>query len=368
METTKHLTARILTSYYRPKPGGFCKRLFRGMNALLDAGCEIHYLAVVPFPIQHANCHFHRFPWPARYTDGLLFWAIFHLLAPFALTYLAYRYRISRMFAFSPSYGLLLQPARLLKQIPLCIFIRADTIENHRLKKRSSWLIRLELILEGLAIQYSRLYGVSDVLTKSISERHPHSRILNASTLKNDINPHYLDRPKRTGGPLRLAVVGILEPRKNQRLAIVTMKHLIPANVTLDLYGQGKDEKHLRMLVNQLELNNYISFHGWIAQENIWNNVDLLLMPSLHEGAPNALLEAVELGIPVLASDIPEHQEILTEENLLPLHSSHIWADRIQAILDNPDEEMHRLSASQRDATQHLDFDWNNMFIKAVLT
>jgi len=35
----------ILTCYYRPKPGGFCKRLFRAINALLDRGHIVHYLA-----------------------------------------------------------------------------------------------------------------------------------------------------------------------------------------------------------------------------------------------------------------------------------------------------------------------------------
>lgn len=77
--------ARILTSYYRPKPGGFCKRLFRAINALLERGHEVHYLSVVEFPIDHPSCMHHKFPWPERYTDTLIFWAMFHTLAAVCL-------------------------------------------------------------------------------------------------------------------------------------------------------------------------------------------------------------------------------------------------------------------------------------------
>src|SRR5215467_11075094 len=62
--------ATILTCYYRPKPGGLCKRFFRATESLLSRGHEVHYLAVVAFPISHPHCHFHRFPWPQGKTEG----------------------------------------------------------------------------------------------------------------------------------------------------------------------------------------------------------------------------------------------------------------------------------------------------------
>ena len=134
----------ILTCYYRPKPGGFCKRLFRGIEALLAEGNTVHYLAVVPFPIDHPNCHYHHFPWPEGKTDTPLFWLVFHLLAPLMLVYLGIRYRICYSFAFGVTYGFLLQPLRLIRQIPLSLFVRADALKNHQLKRRSRLLIAIE--------------------------------------------------------------------------------------------------------------------------------------------------------------------------------------------------------------------------------
>ena len=71
--------ATILTCYYRPKPGGLCKRLFRAIESLLSSGHEVHYLAVVAFPISHPHCHFHQFPWPEAKTHGMIFGLCFIL-------------------------------------------------------------------------------------------------------------------------------------------------------------------------------------------------------------------------------------------------------------------------------------------------
>ena len=359
---------RVLTSYYRPKPGGFCKRLFRGINALLQGGCEVHYLSVVPFPIQHDNCHFHRFPWPERFSDSLVFWGVFHVVSPFILTYLAFRYRITNIFAFSPTYGLFFQPVRILKKIPLSIFVRADTIENHRLKSRPNWLIGLENILEGMAIYGAHIFGVSDVLTRTVCSRHPYAVIAGSATLRNDISPCCQDRVYLGGKALRFAVVGILEPRKNQHFILEVMTRLDADSCSLDIYGVGADADKLNSLVDQLKLRNSVRFKGWVEREKIWPNVDLLLMPSLHEGAPNALLEALELGIPVLASDIPEHREILPQESLISLDKTSLWSERIGEIIKNPSVELQQLTVAQKAAAERLHFDWDHDFRVAVIS
>ncbi len=106
--------ATVLTCYYRPKPGGLCKRLFRAIEALLADGHSVHYLAVQPFPIDHPRCRFHRFPWPGGATEGLAFWVALHLFAPFWLLVIGLRQGVTHAFAFGHTYALLMQPLRVL--------------------------------------------------------------------------------------------------------------------------------------------------------------------------------------------------------------------------------------------------------------
>ena len=367
MVATTQTVAKILTSYYRPKPGGFCKRYFRGINALLEEGCEVHYLAVVQFPIKHQHCFFHRFPWPAGYTDTWLFWGVFHLLAPPILFYLGMRHRITHSFAFGPTYALFMQPLRWIKRIPLSLFLRADTIENHRIKGRSQWLIRLETILEGLAICGVHLYGVSDVLTRTVVERHSLFKPLVSHTLRNDIQCRQHKQDVKPHKPLRMACVGVLEQRKNQALILHSLALLAAYSPRVDIYGSGPDKEKLEQLAQNLDIVQRVHFKGWVMADDIWPQVDLLLMPSLHEGAPNAVLEAMERGIPVLASDIPEHREILSTEALLALEDVNQWVSRLAKILDEPVSSLSKLLDAQCHCAGKLYFDWNAHFLSSVL-
>ncbi len=359
----------ILTCYYRPKPGGFCKRLFRAIQALLDRGHRVHYLAVVPFPIDHPNCYFHRFPWPESKTSGYLFWGFFHFFSPVQLLYLAFRYRADRLFAFGYNYSLLLQPARLIKRIPLTLFLRGDTIENHRLKGRPSSLIFLEHILEGLGISGTRMYGVSEVLTQKTLARHRFFKPDIYGLLRNDI---VVARGNSIGKkefrqPLHLACVGVLEPGKNQGFLFNVMQGVPAEKAQLYLYGTGPDEQLLRERVKNENLSDRVHFMGWVQSEKIWPNVDLLLMPSLHEGAPNAVLEALGAGVPVLASDIPEHTEILLRKSLLSLERCLRWVEKIKDFSCDHEIQLQQIIIEQEIIVQQMMFDWDGKLVKYIV-
>ena len=75
--------------------------------------------------------------------------------------------------------------------------------------------------------------------------------------------------------------------------------------------GDGPARTLLLARAQQLNLGGKVRFRGWVERDRIWPEVDVLLLPSLHEGMSNAVLEALASSIPVLASDVPEHREVL---------------------------------------------------------
>ena len=361
-------SARILTSYYKPKPGGFCTRYFRAIEALLSNGNEVHYLAVSKFPIDDENCHFHRFPWPEQFTDNILFWFILHLFSPVILLFLGYRYKISHAFAFGPTYSLMLQPLSILKKIPLTLFLRADIIENYIIKGTSKWIVFIERFLEGLSIFNVRLYGVSESLAKNIVARHSYFRPKLASILRNDIlanRPGVEVSPKKK---LRMGCVGILEKRKNQIFLIKLMQYLDKYDIELLIFGVGPNESLLRKITKNYDVERQVVFKGWVDRENIWPSIDLLLMPSLHEGAPNAVLEAIAVNMPVLASDIPEHREILPDQCLLPLGKLEQWVTTIVSINTNKESKLKELQNAVSGTKTTLVFDWDTKVRNLILT
>lgn len=366
---TPKAEARILTSYYRPKPGGLCTRLFRAIEALLREGHEVRYLAVDQFPIDHPRCHFHRFRWPSRTPDGLLFWIAFHLLAPLQLLYIGLRHRTTHIFAFGTTYALLCQPLRALKCIPLSLFLRADNLKNHELKGRH-WLLRaVEKGLEGLSIAGTRLYGVSEVLTRTVVHRHGTLKPLSFGTLPNEIISisGTTTKPRKPASPLRLACIGIIERRKNISMVMRALRGVSPSDVRLYVFGEGPDLGALERLVLDYCLHDKVSLMGWRNRDEIWSSTDLLLFPSLHEGSPNAVLEAIANGIPVLASDIPEHREILPASFLLSSHDSAAWHEAIVNVVKDPARVLPLMVTLQAEESKRLRFDWDRKIIDAII-
>jgi len=359
-------TANVLTSYYRPKPGGFCKRYFRAIDALLQQGAKVHYLAVEKFPIQHENCQFHRFPWPKNYTENLLFWVCFHLCTPFFLLYIGYRFRITHSFAFGATYAFLLQPLRMLKRIPLALFLRGDAITAHRVKGKPWWIILLDQFFEGLAIQGVGLYGVSDALTLTVVGRHVICKPARHSTLRNNLDAFNSSYKAKCNIPLTIGCVGILEKTKNQQILINCLDHLGKDTVKLNLYGIGPDKEALVKLGKALGISDQINFKGWINSEFIWPEIDMLAMPSLYEGAPNAVLEALSNRIPVLASAIPAHSEILPPESLVPAENAGAWCKKIREFVANT-SLLGNLQASQERYSKKLVFNWDSEISNLIL-
>lgn len=361
--------ATLLTCYYKPKPGGFCTRYFRAIEALLRDGHRVHYLAVRRFPVEHQACIFHRFPWPAQHAEGLLFWAVFHLFAPPILLFLATRYHIERAFCFGSTYALLLQPVRILKRIPLVLLLRGDPLASHRLNGQPAWLQQMELYLEGLGLAGTTLFAVSNDLRKRVLQRHhylmPESHAVLRNNVDADAAPAHTEHIET---PLHVACLGTLDPVKNQRYLIDVWRDIPLRLGQLQLFGTGVDEAGLWRDIERHDLSAGISLNGWTSPEEIWPHVDLLVSVSHYEGSPNAVLEALAREIPVIASDIPAHRELLPGEHLIPLQEREQWVATLMTILSNPERQLEEIRNLQRIRTTSLRFDWDAAVCRAIST
>lgn len=368
--------ANILTCYYRPKPGGFCKRLFRAMEALLAAGHTVHYLSVEPFPIEHPRCHHHVFPWPKRHSDTLFFWAFFYSTAPVFLLYLSLRHPISHVFGFSPIYAALLNPIRWLKPIQLTCFLRGDILFAHQMKSRPFWIVHLDKWIEAIAIHRTQVVSLSSSLLQTVLQRHPLAVPKSTKLLPNDMPvPKVFQTPTQPAAPcaddphgrLRLGFAGVLEPTKNIDYIFDLLKFIPLGRYVFLVFGAGPLEKEMRQRLVHEDFAGCIQWKGWVASHTIWPQIDLLLAPSRCEGMPNAVLEAMAHGVPILASDIPAHREILPKGHCLPLDRPDQWREPLMNILTCPEPELARMRADQQRMAGKLQFDWDARVVEAIL-
>ncbi|MBW4641970.1 MAG: glycosyltransferase family 4 protein [Goleter apudmare HA4340-LM2] len=112
-----------------------------------------------------------------------------------------------------------------------------------------------------------------------------------------------------------IVFLGRLVPEKRPDLLVEAFSALKPAGWKLVLAGGVSDTKSFTSnLLEKVANNRDIVFAGELRGTRLWEIVrgaGLFVLPSELEGLPLAMLEAMQEGIPVLASDIPPHQQLI---------------------------------------------------------
>lgn len=147
-----------------------------------------------------------------------------------------------------------------------------------------------------------------------------------------------------------LICVGRLSQVKGYNLAFAVLERLKEdQDIRLFLVGDGEDRATLEAEVRRRDLDKQVTFWGAVAHDRLpmlLNAADVFFMPSLAEGLPNALLEAMACGLPVVASPVGGIPDVIRSgENgfLLSDRDSDNAAKMVLAALDAP--QALRLSA-----------------------
>jgi glycosyltransferase involved in cell wall biosynthesis len=110
----------------------------------------------------------------------------------------------------------------------------------------------------------------------------------------------------------RFAFVGRMLETKGLKELVEAFEYLSKENhfIHLDLYGDGPYKKTLSNQIDLSTCKNKITLHGNI--DNAWKKLydsNCFVFPSWYEGFSGALVEAMMLGIPIIASDITMNLE-----------------------------------------------------------
>jgi len=134
----------------------------------------------------------------------------------------------------------------------------------------------------------------------------------------------------RAGRRLRLLFVGRVHKEKNLGTVLRQLAALPPeARECFELLvaGDGAQQPELKMLAVRTGLSDQVRWLGWQPKDAVpalYRSADALVNPSQYEGMPNAVLEAMASGLPILASDVPGNRSaVRSGENgiLFPLDS-----------------------------------------------
>ena len=172
---------------------------------------------------------------------------------------------------------------------------------------------------------------ISDAVKQHLTKYLPARTV----TVPNGVRkPSHLWEGKNNSEQPRFLFVGRLTRLKGLDTALRALGGLKDRDWTLDVIGDGPQRTELENLIAELGLKERIAFHGFRDDVEAWMaRSSCLLFPSNQEGMGLAVLEAVNVGLPVLASDL-EPLRPLASGSLIPPGNVDAWCKAIEKVLD----------------------------------
>ena len=122
--------------------------------------------------------------------------------------------------------------------------------------------------------------------------------------------------PKPPGGPVVITCVARLEPVKNHRMLLeaVALLERRRADFRLRLVGDGPLRKRYQRLCRRLGIDDVVEFLGYRDDiPMLLAESDIAVLTSLKEGIPRAVMEAMAMGLPVVATHVPGTKELVRD-------------------------------------------------------
>jgi len=172
---------------------------------------------------------------------------------------------------------------------------------------------------------------------------------------------------RRTGLPEKrtlLVTVGKVIPVKRLEWLMEVVRRLsgveavIVGGYTEEHYS---DQYYRTLLATYPEIRDRVHFTGEVTWDQVPTYLaaaDIFVFPSKFEGMPNALLEAMAAGLPVVASDIPPHRELIHRARTGFLASDpEMMSELISALARNEELRKSMGEAAQAYVREHLSAD-----------
>jgi glycosyltransferase involved in cell wall biosynthesis len=146
---------------------------------------------------------------------------------------------------------------------------------------------------------------------------------------------------ERFRGKEIIATAGRLSPEKGHRYLIEAMSSILAGrkNIILLIFGDGPRRDELTRLARKLGCSGSIYFVGFVPDfSQLLEQIDLFVLPSLSEGLPNVVLEALAAGKPVVGTAVGGVPELIANGEtglLVPPRDSGQLAQAITKLLDD---------------------------------
>jgi glycosyltransferase involved in cell wall biosynthesis len=169
----------------------------------------------------------------------------------------------------------------------------------------------------------------------------------------------------RKKGKNNIMYVGRLSRSKGilDLMRAFTLIRKVKAETFLTIIGDGPLRSTITDLINKYSLEDHVNVVGYVPNNQLVSNwlpeADVLALPSYGEGMPTVILEAMAVGVPVVASDVGDIRDVAVhEENCLLVKpgATKQLADYILEVIEDDVLRRRLISNGLKTAESH---DWS---------
>ena len=372
---------------YTLKRGGAYDRFLMMAEAFLERRTEVHCLSLTPIKMEHPCYYNHRLGLSFGRKGGWVAKFMIVFLFPFYSLLIGWREKIDIFVAFGSLYAFLLAIPKWILRRRMVTFVRGNSTFGLMVQRSSSFFLSINKMMEYLGFIFSdRIITNNEEAQNEILRTVGKRKKVDVRLLYNNIPPipkmkvedvcQIRSRLRIPIGARVLMTAGILNRGKNIDMLIKCLPRIGMDNLFLFIIGDGSSEEdffyinYLRELTRRLGLDHRVIFTGWLEKEELWKIylvADLFVLPSKSEGMPNAILEALGLGVPCIGSWIPGIKDVLRHEELLfdPLDEETL-ANKLGRLLSDAQYSNYIIGLCRGRKDTFL-FDWKEkMFLLAT--
>ena len=356
------MTICLITYQYPPYPGGVGSAIYRIAKNLAKRDVDIHIIAPGPHQLTDKIS-------PVT-EDGVTVHRTFSILSdyhadPQSLQVLGdYITKLHHEQHFDLVHAAFLMPPGFLGAIvaaeidrPLIVSVRGSDWEVLRYSIQHAANLRWVLerasyvtsVSDDLMQKMRRLVEIeegqviSNVFDASIFDTRALSELVKDHPDRRQVLAESFFRLKSQGGAV-IGTAGFLRPIKGFHILLQAVERVVKTHpdTCLLVVGQFARESYKREMLKQIRdrgLKRHVVFTGYVPHRDVlaWmREMDIFAFPSLHEGSPNALLEAMACGLPIAASRVGGIVDIVEDDRdvlLVPADDVDMLSQKLQQLV-----------------------------------
>jgi len=169
-----------------------------------------------------------------------------------------------------------------------------------------------------------------------------------------------------------VGTVGRLSPEKGHKDFIAAVAIVVRKGYkgSFFIVGDGPEMPHLREMIASHGLESRVFLTGYLRDPvRVYEDLDLMVLPSYTEGLPNVVLEAMAMEVPVIATRVGGTPEVIEDgENgiLVPPGSPEDIARAMEEFLKKPDRYFAMVQSGKRTVETKFDFRERTRNLEAI--